>query len=224
MVVLYSIFFAFSPIKYGQFYIALESEWYGESEDAPEGGPPAWEHNLQLYAPPVSDPVSPGFRGALESGEIDRQALEPAWIVELLDNPARMARYTGRVSTLAIYLPLAIIPVLMIANGYLFRRRYYLFDHFYLALEMATVMILIILAAAAVTSILFMRGLVMDEATPTLIVELPLLITYLSATMMRFYRLSFWRGLGNGLLIFMLFVLVQEFSFYPLLSLLGWTI
>lgn len=220
VIVLYSIFFAFSPIKYGQLYLAMDREWYGADMIAP-GEELLWTYDVQVYAPAVQDPVSPGFRKALSEGSINLETIEPGWIAGLVQAPERMARVNDRFATFLIYLPLAVIPALMILNGFLFRRRYWLFDHFFLALETATGMILIVMFTASVTALLYMAGITLDEATPLFLIEMPLTLIYLVCSVRRFYRLRGWTAFGNALAVYVLFLTFQQILFYQTIALMG---
>lgn len=216
VVLLYSVFFAFSPIKYGQFYLALESEWYPDEVSAPGD----WGHSILVYAPELQDAVSPGFRAAVEQGVIDLEQ-QPRWIARIVTDTQKMQAVRDWGAVVLVYLPLAVIPILVAVNGFLFRKRYMLFDHFYLAFESAAMMIVVIMLTASITSLLYAAGVVLDEVVPYALIELPLLLFYFTVVCRRFYGIGGWRAFGDAFLIVFLYAAAQDVIYYPALEILG---
>lgn len=221
-VLLYSVFFAVSPIKFDQFYVAQDHVLYGPPVSG-EVDPAAWSHDVLRYAPKLADPVDPGFRAALADGTIDLQTLEPRWVADIVANPAKADTLNDRLTTVLLYMPLFFIPALVLVNGFLFRKRYLLFDHFYVAFEAAAAIIMIVMLTAAGVSLFHAAGVRLNDAVPILF-EFPVLIFYLTTMARRYYGLSWGRAFGDAMAVLVVFLVIEEPIFYAAIELVGRTV
>lgn len=224
VIVIYTVFFALSPIKYGQI-------WLGDHEDiARHAGPveaeivaldPVWIY-VQFFVPARESVFEPRLSERISEGTAPPVDPFLEEIVTLRAAPVDEAHFMALSEFFLSYAPLFFLIPIIGLNGIVYRRRRFLADHILFAFEAACALPLIVIATTAVLVGLHLAGVALPSdprSSPIfLFVVLPAFCVYLLLADREFYDTRWFLAPVKALLILAGWYAIMQFGLFYLLS------
>lgn len=197
VIVFYTLFFAFSPIKVGQLWLGTNVD-YATYERLPFSSDVEGEWTalfIHFFVPERETMFEPHLAETIELDGAEAVAFPPFEdLVSLYGRPAAERRVRDVMQTMLAYGPLLILFPAILLNGLLHGRRRYLVDHVLYGFEVATAFPLLVVCASL--AVLAANALALplpnDPANSPvfLFVVLPLLFVHAIRSDRRFYESS----------------------------------
>lgn len=228
VLVFYTLFFAVSPIKYGQLWVGLTEELPGYEAYAIEPGEvPVPTVLVEFFVPERDSAVTPLLRERfhqVEPEEIENHPMADYPTMEFLPlagSPALEQEAFSLTTFFMAYLPLFVMFPAVVVNGLLYRRSRFIIDHVHYSFEIASIMPIAIVACSVIVLIIRQFGVIPpgDPLLSPLFVfgVIPVFALWIALADRRFYGTAIWALIPKtAVIIGVWYAMTEQITFYTI--------